>query len=230
MVGPPSRSVKRAHRGRRKGRQHPAFGRRYRWPMVAWETWSRCIATGAELWFEKPGISPGPAARSPRSADASRRARRERAAARASVAAGRRETELRRRSEDDDAGVQAVDRIWRLRSLGLLAARRRRSAGLGQPSPWQIGFQQSATPVMDDIIWFHDFLLWIIVAITAFVLALLAYRDVKFNASANPTPSRTTHNTLIEVAWTSSRSSSCWSSRSRRSSSCSCSSTCRRPT
>ena len=33
-------------------------------------------------------------------------------------------------------------------------------AGLGQPSPWQIGLQQSATPVMDDIIWFHDFLLW----------------------------------------------------------------------
>ncbi len=35
-------------------------------------------------------------------------------------------------------------------------------AGLGQPSPWQIGLQDAASPVMDDIIWFHNFLLWII--------------------------------------------------------------------
>ena len=75
-------------------------------------------------------------------------------------------------------------------------------AGIGQPSPWQIGLQQSATPVMDDIVWFHDVLLWVIGAITAFVLALLIIIMVKFNARANPTPSRTTHNTLLEVAWT----------------------------
>jgi cytochrome c oxidase subunit II len=75
-------------------------------------------------------------------------------------------------------------------------------AGLGQPSPWQMGMQQSATPVMDDIVWFHDLLLWIITAITAFVLLLLVIIIVKFNARANPTPSRTTHNTLLEVAWT----------------------------
>ena len=75
-------------------------------------------------------------------------------------------------------------------------------AGLGQPSPWQMGLQQSAAPTMDDIVWFHDFVLWIIVVITAFVLALLVIVMVKFNARANPTPSRTTHNTLLEVAWT----------------------------
>src|SRR6202007_958176 len=75
-------------------------------------------------------------------------------------------------------------------------------AGLGQPSPWQMGFQQSAAPTMDDIVWFHHFLLWVIAVITAFVLALLVICIVKFNAKANPTPSRTTHNTLIEVAWT----------------------------
>jgi cytochrome c oxidase subunit 2 len=75
-------------------------------------------------------------------------------------------------------------------------------AGLGQPSPWQMTFQQSATPSMDDIIWFHDFVLYIIAAITAFVLILLVIVMVKFNARANPTPSRTTHNTLLEVAWT----------------------------
>src|SRR6201994_1631311 len=75
-------------------------------------------------------------------------------------------------------------------------------AGLGQPSPWEIGLQGSATPVMDDIVWFHNILLWVIFAITAFVLALLIYIMVKFNARANPTPTRTTHNTLIEVLWT----------------------------
>src|SRR6185295_6018930 len=74
-------------------------------------------------------------------------------------------------------------------------------AGLGQPSPWQMNFQQSATPTMDDIVWFHNLLLWIIAVITLFVLVLLVICIVKFNAKANPTPSRTTHNTLIEVAW-----------------------------
>jgi cytochrome c oxidase subunit II len=75
-------------------------------------------------------------------------------------------------------------------------------AGLGQPSEWQVGLQQSATPVMDNIVWFHDFLLYIITAITAFVLALLVIVITRFNARANPAPSRTTHNTLIEVMWT----------------------------
>jgi len=72
----------------------------------------------------------------------------------------------------------------------------------GQPHPWQLGLQRGATPVMDDIIWFHDFLLWIIGAITLFVLALLVIVVVKFNARSNPVPSRTTHNTAIEVIWT----------------------------
>ena len=75
-------------------------------------------------------------------------------------------------------------------------------AGLGQPSPWELGLQQSASPVMDDIAWFHDFLLWVIAAIALFVLVLLAIVVVRFNARANPVPSRTTHNTAIEVIWT----------------------------
>jgi cytochrome c oxidase subunit 2 len=75
-------------------------------------------------------------------------------------------------------------------------------AGTGQPSPWQIGFQGSVTPVGDYIHWFHDWLLVIITLITLFVLALLIAVIVKFNARANPTPSRTTHNTFLEVAWT----------------------------
>jgi cytochrome c oxidase subunit II len=75
-------------------------------------------------------------------------------------------------------------------------------AGLGQPVPWQLGLQEAASPVMTDIISFHDFLLWIISAITAFVLILLIIIMIRFNARTNPTPSRTTHNTLLEIIWT----------------------------
>jgi cytochrome c oxidase subunit 2 len=75
-------------------------------------------------------------------------------------------------------------------------------AGLGQPSPWQIGLQQSASPVMDSLVSFHNFLLVIITLIAVFVLALLLIVMVKFNARANPTPTKTTHNTLLEVLWT----------------------------
>jgi cytochrome c oxidase subunit 2 len=75
-------------------------------------------------------------------------------------------------------------------------------AELGQPAPWEYKLQQAGSPVMEHIEWFHNWLLFIITAITLFVLALLIIVMVKFNARANPTPSRTTHNTLIEVAWT----------------------------
>jgi cytochrome c oxidase subunit 2 len=75
-------------------------------------------------------------------------------------------------------------------------------AATGQPQPWELGLQSGATPVMENIIWFHDFLLWIIGGIVLFVLGLLVIVMVKFNARANPVPSRTTHNTTIEVIWT----------------------------
>ena len=75
-------------------------------------------------------------------------------------------------------------------------------AELGQPAPWEWKLQESASPVMDNITWFHNFLFVLITLITLFVLALLVVVVVKFNARANPVPSRTTHNTLIEVAWT----------------------------
>lgn len=75
-------------------------------------------------------------------------------------------------------------------------------AELGQPAPWEWTLQQSGSPVMDNIVWFHNFLFVLITLITLFVLALLVVVVIKFNARANPVPSRTTHNTLIEVAWT----------------------------
>ncbi|WFU72151.1 MULTISPECIES: cytochrome c oxidase subunit II [unclassified Bradyrhizobium] len=75
-------------------------------------------------------------------------------------------------------------------------------AEVGQPAPWEWTLQQSASPVMDNIVWFHNFLFVLITLITLFVLALLVIVVLKFNARANPVPSRTTHNTLIEVVWT----------------------------
>jgi cytochrome c oxidase subunit II len=75
-------------------------------------------------------------------------------------------------------------------------------AELGQPAPWEYKLQEAASPVMETITSFHNVLLWIITIITLFVLALLIAIVVKCNAKANPIPSKTTHNTLIEVAWT----------------------------
>ncbi|MFB9912439.1 cytochrome c oxidase subunit II [Rhizobium paknamense] len=71
-----------------------------------------------------------------------------------------------------------------------------------QPAEWQIDLQPHATPVMEQVRWFNHYTLWFIVPITLFVLALLIIVVVRFRASANPVPSRTSHNTLIEVVWT----------------------------
>tara|TARA_B100001248_G_scaffold5616_1_gene3991 strand:- start:108 stop:932 length:825 start_codon:yes stop_codon:yes gene_type:complete len=72
-----------------------------------------------------------------------------------------------------------------------------------EPKDWQLGFQKSASKSMDDIVWFHDFMLVpIITAITAFVLFLLLYVCVRYRASKNQVPSTRSHNTLIEVIWT----------------------------
>jgi cytochrome c oxidase subunit II len=73
----------------------------------------------------------------------------------------------------------------------------------GHPVPGQIGLQHSVTPIMDSITVFHNgILLWTAVLISVLVLALLVVVIVRFNARRNPVPSTTTHNTLIEVAWT----------------------------
>ena len=73
---------------------------------------------------------------------------------------------------------------------------------VGQPYPWQTGFQTAASPVMERISGFHDLLFVIITLITLFVLALMIYVVVRFRASANPTPTKTVHNSFLEVAWT----------------------------
>ena len=71
-----------------------------------------------------------------------------------------------------------------------------------QPTEWQIGFQPAATPIMEQISGFHDLLLVIVTLISVFVLALMIYTMWRFSAKRNPVPSRTTHNTLVEMAWT----------------------------
>jgi cytochrome c oxidase subunit 2 len=71
-----------------------------------------------------------------------------------------------------------------------------------QPEPWQLGFQPAASPSMEAVRDLYDLLFVVIVAITAFVLALLVYVMVRFNAKRNPVPSKTTHNTFLEMAWT----------------------------
>ncbi len=75
-------------------------------------------------------------------------------------------------------------------------------AWAAEPKPWQLGMQPPATPVKDRLSAFHDELLVIIFLITAFVMALLLYVIVRFNHKRNPVPSRTSHNTVIELLWT----------------------------
>ena len=75
-------------------------------------------------------------------------------------------------------------------------------AGSGQPTPKQIGFQEAVTPVAMDIHSVHDYVNVIIFLITGFVLVLMLYVMWRFSESRNPTPSRTTHNTTVEVLWT----------------------------
>jgi len=70
------------------------------------------------------------------------------------------------------------------------------------PEPWQLGLQTPATPVAERLDDLHDGLLIIITAITGFVMLLLLYVMIRFNARRNPVPSRTSHNTLVEVLWT----------------------------
>ena len=77
------------------------------------------------------------------------------------------------------------------------------AAGTGYAEPGQIGFQVGVTPIANEIHWFHDdILLPITIAICVLVAALLLICIFRFNEQAHPVPSKTTHNTLLEVAWT----------------------------
>ncbi|WP_159590658.1 cytochrome c oxidase subunit II [Chelativorans xinjiangense] len=90
-----------------------------------------------------------------------------------------------------------VASLW-VFALSLVAT----GAHAAQPEPWQVRFQPAATGIMEQIRWFEAYTLWFIVPITLLVMVLLAWCIVRYRASANPVPSRTSHNTLIEVLWT----------------------------
>lgn len=73
---------------------------------------------------------------------------------------------------------------------------------LGVAKPWQYKFQEAATPVMGRLVPLHNSLTVAMAVISVIVLALLAWIIFRYNAKANPVPSKTTHNTLIEIIWT----------------------------
>ncbi|MGV0820954.1 cytochrome c oxidase subunit II [Martelella sp. AMO21009] len=85
---------------------------------------------------------------------------------------------------------------------GLLCLAGSGSAFAAQPEPWEMTLQPAASPIMHQITWFEQYTLWFIVPIVLLVLALLILVMVKFRESRNPTASRTSHNTAIEVVWT----------------------------
>ena len=85
---------------------------------------------------------------------------------------------------------------------GLLGALLAASPAMAEVHPFQYGFQEAASPVMEQIESFHTELVYIIVAVCLFVLALLVWVVIKFRASANPVPSKVHHNTILEIAWT----------------------------
>lgn len=87
--------------------------------------------------------------------------------------------------------------------LGLVALATIAPVLAAQPAPGAINLQPAATQVASDIHWFHaTILIPIITVVSLLVLALLAYCVLRFRASANPVPSKTTHNVAIEVIWT----------------------------
>jgi len=90
-----------------------------------------------------------------------------------------------------------------LAALAALACLLSASVALAdQPFDWQMTLQPAATTIMEQIRWFEQYTLWFIVPITLFVLVLLIVVAVKFRESKNPVPSKTSHNTMIEVVWT----------------------------
>jgi cytochrome c oxidase subunit 2 len=100
------------------------------------------------------------------------------------------------------AGYRSLARLVASAALLGFGATAALAAGVGQPEPWQIDMQVPVTDLARGAYRFHQWINWIIVAIVLFVAGLLAAVMIKFNHRAHPTPSRTTHNTMLEVAWT----------------------------
>ncbi len=99
-------------------------------------------------------------------------------------------------------GTSLMRALKRLALAGGAVAALGNSQALADPVPWEINLQPAATPIMEMIHHFNNGVLIVVTLITLLVLALLVYCIVRFNSKANPVPSKTSHNTLIEVLWT----------------------------
>jgi cytochrome c oxidase subunit 2 len=95
-----------------------------------------------------------------------------------------------------------VAMAFALLALGAGAALAQQAPMVGAPVPWGMGLQASGGPIKDAISSFNTLVFWLMVAITVFVFLLLVYVVWRFRASANPNPSQTSHNTVLEIAWT----------------------------
>jgi cytochrome c oxidase subunit 2 len=84
-----------------------------------------------------------------------------------------------------------------------LAAHTSPTVGVGQPQAGTMRLQEQFTPIGKEAAWFHNkILIPLITAISLFVLLLLLWVVIRYRRGANPVPSRNTHNTVLEVAWT----------------------------
>ena len=115
----------------------------------------------------------------------------------------------RRHDGGSDEAKMRIPMVWGMKRMAVTAvaaavlATNAFGAEPGHAVDNQIGFQTPVTEVGAYIVWFHNIVLMpIITVISLFVLALLGYVVWRFNEKANPVPSKTTHNTLIEVLWT----------------------------
>jgi len=98
--------------------------------------------------------------------------------------------------------IKAMARAFGVFALGLIGIATAAATWAAEPKPWELGFQPPATPVKDRLSAFHDELLVIITLIAVFVLGLLVYVMWRFNHRRHPVPTRTSHNTVIEMLWT----------------------------
>ena len=98
--------------------------------------------------------------------------------------------------------MEMLQRIGLFVFAAILAVGTASGANAAGPRPWEMGLQDPASPTMEHINDFHNLLLVIITLITLFVLFLLLYVMFRFSEKRNPTPSKTTHHTVLEVLWT----------------------------
>jgi cytochrome c oxidase subunit 2 len=91
---------------------------------------------------------------------------------------------------------------WLAGILSIASAVSASAAMAAQPQPWQMTLQPAGTGIMHEIRWFEQYTLWFLIPIVLLVLALLLFVIVRFNKRVNPNPSRTSHNTMIEIIWT----------------------------